>query len=79
MDSREKTERIKALAKETDRRCPQIGLFRIARIPMVMSWYRDGAKRPLFVDKFHIGRGKTPEEKLIEKQKKAEAKAGKRK
>lgn len=79
VDSREKTERVKALAMETDRRCPQIGLFRKAEIPMVMSWYREGARKPLFVDKFHIGRGKTPEEKLVEKQKKIETKAAKKK
>lgn len=72
--TREKTEWVKALARETDRRCPQIGLFRMAKIPTVMSWYREGSKRPLFVDRFHIGRGRTPEEKLIEKQKKADAK-----
>ena len=70
--TREKTERVKALAKETDRRCPQIGLFRKAGIPMVMSWYREGSKKPLFVDKFHIGRGRTPEEKLIAQHKKSE-------
>ena len=69
--TREKTERVKELARETDRRCPQIGLFRMAKIPMVMSWYREGAKRPLFADKFHIGRGRTPEEKLVEKKKKS--------
>lgn len=79
VDSREKTERVKELARETDRRCPQIGLFRKAEIPMMMSWYREGAKKPLFVEKFHLGRGKTPEEKLIEKQRKAEAKAAKKK
>ena len=72
MKTREKTERVKELARETDRRCPQIGLFRMAKIPMVMSWYREGAKRPLFVDRFHTGRGKTPEEKLIAKRKKSE-------
>ena len=70
--TREKTDRVQDLARETDRRCPQIGLFRTAGVPMMMSWYREGSKRPLFVDRFHIGRGKTPEEKLIEKQKKTD-------
>ena len=70
--TREKTERVQDLARATDRRCPQIGLFRMAGVPMMMSWYREGSKRPLFVDRFHIGRGKTPEEKLIEKQKKTD-------
>ena len=77
VDSREKLDRVKDLARETDRRCPQIGLFRLAGIPMVMSWYREGSKKPLFEERFHIGRGKTPEEKLIEKTKKLEARKAK--
>lgn len=78
VDSKESVARVKELAKETDRRCPQIGLFRMAGIPMMMSWYREGAKKPLFEERFHIGRGKTPEEKLIEKQKKIEAREAKK-
>ena len=35
--TREKTERVQDLARETDRRCPQIGLFRMAGVPMIMS------------------------------------------
>ena len=35
--TREKTERVQDLARETDRRCPQIGLFRMAGVPMMMS------------------------------------------
>jgi putative redox protein len=77
VDSREKVERVKELARETDRRCPQIGLFRLAGIPMVMTWYREGSKKPLFEERFHIGRGKTPEEKLIEKNKKLAARKAK--
>ncbi|MEQ8735725.1 MAG: OsmC family protein [Rhodospirillaceae bacterium] len=77
VDSREKVERVKELARETDRRCPQIGLFRLAGIPMVMSWYREGSKKPLFEERFHIGRGKTPEEKLIETNKKLAARKAK--
>jgi len=79
VDSRESTAKIRALAEETDRRCPQLGLFRKAGIPMVMSWYKKGGKTPIFENKFHIGGGKTPEEKLIEKQKKTEAKAASKK
>ncbi len=75
VDSKESIARIKDLAAETDRRCPQLGLFRIAKIPMVMSWYREGAKTPLFENRLAIGKGKTPEDKLIEAQKKLEAKA----
>ena len=77
VDSREKVERVKELARETDRRCPQIGLLRLAGIPMVMTWYREGSKKPLFEERFHIGRGKTPEEKLIEKNKKLAARKAK--
>ncbi|MEQ9444847.1 MAG: OsmC family protein [Rhodospirillaceae bacterium] len=77
VDSREKVERVKELARETDRRCTQIGLFRLAGIPMVMTWYREGSKKPLFEERFHIGRGKTPEEKLIEKNKKLAARKAK--
>ena len=73
--TREKTERVKELARETDRRCPQIGLFRKAGVPMVMSWYREGSKKPLFVDRFHVGRGRTPEEKLIQQRKKSDDKS----
>lgn len=82
VDSKEKVERVKELARETDRRCPQIGLFRMAKIPMVMSWYREGGKKPLFEERFHMGRATTPEDKLVEKQKKIdarEAKAAKKK
>ncbi|MDG2242214.1 MAG: OsmC family protein [Rhodospirillaceae bacterium] len=77
VDSKESVARVKALAKETDRRCPQIGLFRMAKIPMVMSWYREGTKKLLFEDRFFIGRSATPEDKLIAKQKKIEAKEAK--
>ena len=43
--TREKTERVQDLARETDRRCPQIGLFRMAGVPMMMSWYRGGVEK----------------------------------
>ncbi len=68
VDTRETTKRIRELARETDRRCPQIGLFRKAKIPMIMSWYRAGGKRPVFEQRFHMGRGRTPEERLIAQQ-----------
>ena len=77
VDSKEKVERVKELARETDRRCPQIGLFRMAKIPMVMSWYREGGKKPLFEERFHMGRVTMPEDKLVEKQKKIEAREAK--
>ena len=40
--TRESAERIEALARESDRRCPQLGLFHRARIPMTQVWIRDG-------------------------------------
>ena len=78
VDSREKAESVKELARETDRRCPQIGLFRMAKIPMVMSWYREGSKKPLFEERFFTGRGKTREDRLIEQQQKAVARDAKK-
>lgn len=78
VDSKESVARVKELARETDRRCPQIGLFRKAGIPMLMSWYREGAKKPLFEERFHMGRTATPEDKLIEKQKKIDAREAKK-
>ncbi len=40
----ESPERIEALAHESDRRCPQLGLFHRARIPMTQVWTRDGVE-----------------------------------
>jgi uncharacterized OsmC-like protein len=34
--------RIEGLARESDRRCPQLGLFHRAGIPMTQVWTRDG-------------------------------------
>ncbi|MFO1406829.1 MAG: OsmC family protein [Steroidobacteraceae bacterium] len=67
LDTRETVARVKALAHETHRRCPQLGLFRLARIPMVVGWYREGSARALFEERFHAGRVATPEERLIRK------------
>jgi uncharacterized OsmC-like protein len=74
LDTRESTSSIKALAKETHRRCPQLGLFRLAKIPMVVTWYREGSSKPLFADKFSIGSAGTPEDTLVAAAKKAGAK-----
>jgi uncharacterized OsmC-like protein len=66
LDTDQPKDRIRALAEETDRRCPQLGLFRRARIPMVISWYREGANEPEVVHQFFIPEGgKTPEDVLI--------------
>lgn len=56
--------RIAALAAETDRRCPQLGLFDLARIPMLVRWWRKGEDAPAHVQRHHLGDGPTPEERL---------------
>jgi uncharacterized OsmC-like protein len=71
LDTKESAARIKAFAKEVDRRCPQIGLFHRARIPLVMSWYRAGARAPAHEDRFHMPRKGSPENKLIDMAKAA--------
>jgi uncharacterized OsmC-like protein len=65
LSTRESVARVRALAAETHRRCPQLGLFRLAKIPLVVTWYRQSSKRPLFEERFALGRGATPEERLI--------------
>ena len=71
------TGRIKALAKETHRRCPQLGVFRMAKIPLVVTWYRAGNKRPLFEERFGLRAGRTPEERLVAKAQPAKKRAAK--
>ncbi len=70
LGTKESPARIKAFANEVDRRCPQIGLFHRAKIPFVMSWHREGEKKPVHEDRFHLPRGKTPEDRLIAEAKK---------
>ena len=38
LNTKESVARIRALADETHRRCPQLGLFRLAKIPLVVTW-----------------------------------------
>jgi uncharacterized OsmC-like protein len=68
LDTKEPAARVRALATETHRRCPQLGLLRLARIPMVVTWYRKGSKRPLFEERFSLRRGITPEQRLIARE-----------
>ena len=70
LDTKEAAGRIRALARETHRRCPQLGLFRLAKIPMVVSWFREGTSRAVFEERFFIGSAGTPEESLIAAAKK---------
>jgi hypothetical protein len=65
VETRERTERVRALATETHRRCPQPGWFRLAKIPMVVGWYRKGASKPVFEDRLALPRGRAPEEKSV--------------
>lgn len=78
LSTRETTRRIRALATETHRRCPQLGLFRIARIPMLVTWYRKGSRKPLFAERFSMRAGKTPEDRLIAQGRRIAARAAKR-
>jgi uncharacterized OsmC-like protein len=64
LDTRASGAKIRALAAETHRRCPQLGLFELARIPMVVSWFREGVAAPVLVERLHVPEGATPEEQL---------------
>jgi uncharacterized OsmC-like protein len=68
LDTRESPARIRALARETSRRCPQLGLFRAAKVPLLLCWYRGKSRTPLFEERFCLPRGKTPEDKLVARQ-----------
>lgn len=70
LDTRASPAKIRELAAETHRRCPQLGLFRLAKIPMLVTWYRAGSTRSLFEERFSMRAGKTPEDRLISKAKK---------
>jgi uncharacterized OsmC-like protein len=64
-DTAESQDRIAALATETHRRCPQLGLFRLARIPLLLRWHRIGEGAPVLVERLAMADGPTPEERLI--------------
>ena len=70
--------RIRELAAETHRRCPQLGLFRLAGIPMVVTWYRKGKKSALFEERFSLRAGRTPEDRLVAQAAKAARTASKK-
>jgi len=63
-ETRASAAKIRLLAAETHRRCPQLGLFDLARIPMVIGWYREGSVTPILEERLHIAPGPTPEELL---------------
>lgn len=63
LTTQETDARIAALATETDRRCPQLGLFRLAGIPLLMRWHRtDGALA--HEARFGLEAGETPDQRL---------------
>ncbi len=65
LDTDESDEKIKALADESDRRCPQLVLFHKAQIPMLVSWYRKGEDKPVYIQKYFIDSiDDTPEHRL---------------
>jgi hypothetical protein len=68
VDTREPLARIRALARETSRRCPQLGLFRAAKVPLLNSWYRGKSRTPLFEERFSLPRGRTCEDQLVEQR-----------
>lgn len=69
LKTRASLKKTRELAQEVDRRCPQIGLFRKAGVPMIMTWYKEGRKEPLLEERFHLGKGRTPEQELIREAK----------
>jgi putative redox protein len=54
---------IEALAEESDRRCPQLGLFHLAGIPMRIRWHREQTGELVYEQRFHLD-GEEPEERL---------------
>ena len=55
---------IKALADESDRRCPQLGLFHLAEIPMRIRWLREGSGECVYEQRFHLEGNEDPEDRL---------------
>ena len=64
LETRESTKKVRALATETHRRCPQLGLFALAKIPLVVRWYRAGDEAPLLEERLHCPEGPLPAERL---------------
>ena len=64
LDTKESERAIEELADESDRRCPQLGLYRAAKVPMVISWYRKGQKAPVHVAWYGTTKAKDPAKRL---------------
>ena len=56
-------ERIKELAEESDRRCPQLGLFHLAQIPLRVRWHRERTGEVAYEQRFFLD-GEEPEARL---------------
>jgi len=63
LDTDENDERIKELADESDRRCPQLGIFHLAKIPLRVRWYREQTGALAYEQRFFLD-GEEPEERL---------------
>jgi uncharacterized OsmC-like protein len=64
LDSEESAERFRELALESDRRCPQLGVFHRAGIPMHVRWLRERDGEVVFEQRHHLADGPTPAETL---------------
>ncbi len=64
LDTHESAKKVRALATETHRRCPQLGLFALAKIPLVVTWYRAGDPIPLFTEQLNCPAGTLPADRL---------------
>jgi len=64
LDTDASDDAIKALAGESDRRCPQLGLFHRARIPMTIRWLREGSGECVYEQRFHLEGDEEPEARL---------------
>ena len=64
LNTKESVKKVRALAAETHRRCPQLGLFALAKIPLVVTWYRAGDPTPLYEEKLHCPEGTLPADRL---------------
>lgn len=64
LDTDASDDAIKALADESDRRCPQLGLFHLAQIPMRIRWLREGSGECVYEQRFHLEGGEEPEARL---------------
>jgi uncharacterized OsmC-like protein len=75
LDTKESDRAILELADESDRRCPQLGLYRAAKVPMVITWYRKGQKQPVHVAYYSTSAAKDPAKRLAAVAAKEAAKA----